>query len=148
MAIPTLNTDGLLPEGVHVCELDEIKSRFGCFQGSDRRPQLFTKLEDLVGDLKKSSLIVALVIDGSFVTGKTAPNDVDVLTVLGTGHDWQADLTPGDYTRLSHNLFRRRFGFDVLVAEDGSELYLKYVRFYSQSRELPLATKGVLRIEL
>jgi len=148
MAIPTLNTDGLLPEGVHVCGLDEIKSRFGCFQGSDRRPQLFTKLEDLVGDLKKSSLIVALVIDGSFVTGKTAPNDVDVLTVLGTGHDWQADLTPGDYTRLSHNLFRRRFGFDVLVAEDGSELYLKYVRFYSQSRELPLATKGVLRIEL
>ena len=37
---------------------------------------------------------------------------------------------------------------DVLVAEDGSELYLKYVRFYSQSRELPLATKGILRIEL
>ena len=37
---------------------------------------------------------------------------------------------------------------DVLVAEDGSELYWKYVRFYSQSRELPVATKGVLRIEL
>ena len=148
MAIPTLNVDGLLSEGVHVCGLDEIKARFGCFQGSDRRPQLFAKLEELVGDMKKSSLIVALVVNGSFVTDKAAPNDVDVLIVLGTGHDWQADLTPGDYTRLSHNLFRRRFGFDVLVAEDGSELYLKYVRFYSQSRELPLATKGILRIEL
>ena len=96
----------------------------------------------------KSSLVIALVVNGSFVTGKDAPNDVDVMIVLGTGHDWRAELTPGDYVRLSHNLFRRRFGFDVLVAEDGSELYLKYVRFYSQSRELPFATKGVLRIEL
>ena len=148
MAIPTLNTDGLLPEGVHVCGLDEIKARFGGFQGSDRRPQLFAKLEELVDDLKKSSLIVALVVNGSFGTSKAAPNDVDVMIVLGSGHDWQADLTPGDYARFSHNLFRRRFGFDVLVAEDGSELYWKYVRFYSQSRELPLATKGILRIEL
>ncbi|MCC6819279.1 MAG: hypothetical protein IT579_00980 [Verrucomicrobia subdivision 3 bacterium] len=148
MAIPTLNADAILPEGVHLCGLDDIKARFGSFQGSDRRPQLFAKLEELIGELKKSSLIVALVVNGSFVTGKAAPNDVDVLIVLGTGHDWQADLAPGDYALLSHNRLRRRFGFDVLVAEDDSELYWKYVRFYSQSRELPHATKGVLRIEL
>ena len=120
MAIPPLNADGLL----------------------------FIRLEELVADLKKSSVIIALVVNGSFVTGKAAPNDVDVLIVLGTGHDWQADLRPGDYALLSHSLFRRRFGFDVLVAEDGSELYWKYVRFYSQSRELPDATRGILRIEL
>ena len=42
----------------------------------------------------------------------------------------------------------RRFGFDVLVAEDDSELSWKYVRFYSQTRDLPQATKGLLRIEL
>jgi hypothetical protein len=148
MAIPTLNGDGILPEGVHVCGLDEIKSRFGSFQISDRRPQLFAKLEELISELRKSSLIVALVVNGSFVTSKAAPNDVDVLIVLGAGHDWQADLTPSDYALLSHSRLRRRFGFDVLVAEEHSELYWKYVRFYSQSRELPHATKGVLRIEL
>jgi hypothetical protein len=148
MAIPAFNTGGILPEGVHVCGLDEIRARFGNFQNSDRRPQLFLKLEQLVAELKKSSLIVALVVNGSFVTAKTAPNDVDVLIVLGNGHDWRADLTPGDYALLSHTRVRRQFGFDVLVAEDGSELYWKYVRFYSQSRELPEATKGVLRIEL
>lgn len=148
MPIPVLNTDGILPEGVHVCGLDEIKACFGNFQGSDRRPALFAALEELVGDLKKSSLIVALVVDGSFVTSKAAPNDVDVLIVLGKGHDWQADLTAGDYALLSRNRLRRRFGFDVLVAEDGSELYWKYVRFYSQSRELPQAAKGILRIAL
>jgi predicted nucleotidyltransferase len=148
MAIPTLNADGILPEGIHACGLDEIKARFGSFQGSDRRPQLFAKLEELIGEFRKSSLIAALVVNGSFVTGKAAPNDVDVLIVLGTGHDWQADLTPSDYALLSHSRLRRRFGFDVLVAEDDSELYWKYVRFYSQSRELPQATKGVLRIKL
>lgn len=128
--------------------MDEIKARFGSFQGSDRRPQLFAKLAELIDELRKSSLIIALVMNGSFVTGKAAPNDVDVLIVLGKGHDWQADLTPGDYTLLSHSRLWRRFGFDVLVAEDDSELYWKYVRFYSQSRELPEATKGILRIEL
>lgn len=148
MAIPALNADGILPEGIHVCGLDEIKSRFGNFQSSDRRPQLFLKLERLVADLKKSSLIAALVVNGSFVTAKAAPNDVDVLIVLGKGHDWRADLAPGDYALLSSTRVRRQFGFDVLVAEDDSELYWKYVRFYSQSRELPEATKGVLRIEL
>lgn len=148
MAIPTLNADGILPEGIHACGLDEIKARFGSFQGSDRRPQLFAKLEELIGELRKSSLIVALVVNGSFVTAKAAPNDVDVLIVLGKGHDWRADLAPGDYALLSRSHFQKRFGFDVLVAEDGSELYWKYVRFYSQSRELPEATKGVLRIEL
>jgi hypothetical protein len=131
MAIPTLSADGIFPEGVHVCRLDEIKARFGSFQGSDRRPQLFAKLEELIG-----------------ATGKDAPIDVDVLIVLGTRHDWQADLTPGDYALLSHSRLRRRFGFDVLVAEDDSELYWKYVRYYSQSRELPHAAKGVLRIKL
>lgn len=148
MAIPPLNADGIPPEGVHVCGLDEIKARFGSFQDADRRPQLFAKLEELIGELRRSSLIVALVVNGSFVTSKAAPNDVDVLIVLGAGHDWQADLTPGDYTLLSNTRLRRRFGFDVLVAEDDSELYWKYVRFYSQSRELPHATKGVLRIKL
>jgi sulfur carrier protein ThiS len=148
MAIPTLNADGILPEGVHVCRLDEIKARFGSFQSSDRRPELFAKLEELIDELGKSSLIVALVVNGSFVTGKAAPNDVDVVIVLGKGHDWQADLTPADYALLSHSRLRRRFGFDVLVAEDDSELYWKYVRFYSQSRELPEAIKGILRIEL
>ncbi len=143
-----LNADGILAEGIHVCRLDEIKTRFGGFQGSDRRPQPFAKLDELIGELRKSSLIVALVVNGSFVTRKATPNDVDVLIVLGTGHDWQADLTPGDYALLSHSRLRRRFGFDVLVAEDRSELYWKYVRFYSQSRELPPAAKGVLRIEL
>lgn len=148
MAIPALNADGILPEGTHACGLDEIKARFGSFQISDRRPQLFAKLEELISELRKSSLIVALVVNGSFVTGKAAPNDVDVLIVLGTGHNWRADLTPGDYSLLSHSRLRRRFGFDVLVAEDRSELYWKYVRFYGQSRELPHATKGVLRIKL
>lgn len=148
MAIPALNTDGLLPEGIHSCGFDEIKARFGRFQDSDQRPQLFGRLEELMAELRKSSLIVALVVNGSFVTAKAAPNDVDVLIVLKSGHDWRAELPLADYALLSHSRFRKSFGFDVLVAVDGSELYWKYVRFYSQSRELPLAIKGVLRIEL
>jgi len=41
MPIPALNEHGLLPAGIHDCTLDELKSRFGSFQISDRRNQLF-----------------------------------------------------------------------------------------------------------
>ena len=40
MPIPLLNENGLLPMGIHICILEEIRQRFGRFQGSDRRPHL------------------------------------------------------------------------------------------------------------
>jgi len=48
MPIPPLNTHGLLPVGIHVTTLDEIRLRFGLFQGSDRRPRLYDRLEQLI----------------------------------------------------------------------------------------------------
>jgi hypothetical protein len=32
MPIPPLDEDGLLPEGIHECSLEEIRARFGSFQ--------------------------------------------------------------------------------------------------------------------
>ena len=54
MPIPALNSNGLLPVGIHVATIEEIRQRFGSFDGSDRRIQLFTRLEQLVIDLRKS----------------------------------------------------------------------------------------------
>jgi len=47
MPIPDLNEDGLLSEGVHDCTLDEIGARFGRFQVTDRRIQLFENTPSL-----------------------------------------------------------------------------------------------------
>jgi len=42
MPIPDLNEDGLLPEGIHEASLEEVRERFGRFQRTDRRPDLFS----------------------------------------------------------------------------------------------------------
>jgi hypothetical protein len=45
-------------------------------------------------------------------------------------------------------LLRRRFGCDVIVAEQGSALYRTYVEFFSRVREAPEMRKGLLRLRL
>ena len=148
MPIPDLTTGGILPTGIFDCTLAEVRTRFGSFQGSDRRERLFTKLDELVTAMQRSSLFDLLLLDGSFVTAKSAPNDIDLVAVLRLGHDFERDLPMSEYALVSRALLRRRFGFDIIVAEQDSQLYLTYVEFFSRIRENPAARKGLLRLKL
>ncbi|HXP62755.1 MAG TPA: hypothetical protein VN829_19805 [Dongiaceae bacterium] len=51
MPIPPLNERGLLPEGIHECSPDELRARFGSFQGRDRRVRLWVALQTFVGEV-------------------------------------------------------------------------------------------------
>jgi hypothetical protein len=82
MAIPDLDVEGLLPPGIHDCSVDEISSRFAQFQGSERRFRLFEKLQAFVAEARKTGFVVQLVIDGSFVTAKPVPSDIDLVVIL------------------------------------------------------------------
>src|SRR4051794_3951055 len=97
MPIPRLDEHGFLPPGVHDCTLEEIKERFAVFQESDRRPTLFRKLENLVAEIRVTNMARWLVIDGSFVTAKADPNDIDLILVIYRYHDVAADLLPSQY---------------------------------------------------
>jgi hypothetical protein len=148
MPIPELNSDGLLPTGIFDCGLAEIKSRFGAFQVSDQRPRLFARLQALVTAIKAGDLFSALIIDGSFVTAKPGPNDIDLIAILRAGLNLERDLPMSEYALLSRAMLRRRFGFDVVVAEQDSSLYRTYVDFFSRVREAPALRKGLLRLTL
>lgn len=76
MPIPLLNKNGFLPEGLHDATLEELRVQFGAFQESDRRTKLFAKLTELIQAMTASNLFEELLIDGSFVTGKSVPNDI------------------------------------------------------------------------
>ena len=128
--------------------MEELRLRFGRFQDSDRRVDLFSRFEQLVVDLRTSGLFPAVVVDGSFVTTKPAPQDVDVIVLLPRNHNWSADLNPADYLLVSRRALHRRFGFDVLLAVDGNQEYKGYVEFFSRVREDASIRKGMLRIEL
>ena len=101
MPIPALNSDGLLPTGVHDCSLSEVRARFGDFQGSDVRQRLFTRLEELATAMTRSGLFESLLIDGSFITAKPAPNDIDLVAVLRPGHNFERDLPMSEYALVS-----------------------------------------------
>ena len=148
MPIPALNEDGLLPVGVHDCRLEEIAARFGRFQSSDRRPRLFAALRAFLDEMRTSGLFEALLIDGSFVTAKPAPNDIDLILVLRATHSFRGDLPPLAYNFVRPAKVRKRWKFDVVVAKADSEAYFAAVDLFQQVRNEPWLKKGILRITL
>lgn len=72
--IPQFNAAGLLPQGVHPATLEEVLERFG---GNERRDQLLTGLIEALRLLRAAGCR-RVYINGSFVTSKERPNDIDV----------------------------------------------------------------------
>ncbi len=147
MPIPELTEGGVLPPGVHACSLEEIGQRFGSFQGTDGRVQLYDALVRYVGEARLTKLVRALVVDGSFVTSKPDPGDIDLLVVLPEQLP-AADLPPFAYNVLSKKKIRRMYPFDAFIAQDDGPVYREYVAFFAQVKAQPGATKGILRVDL
>ncbi len=78
--IPHCNEDGYLPPGIHGAPLEEIASRFG--QESELRRAQMESLRWLV-DLARRAGAQRIVVNGSFVTDKLEPNDVDCVLLIG-----------------------------------------------------------------
>jgi len=99
-------------------------------------------------EAKACSLVDAVLLDSSFVTATSEPNDIDLVLVVSANHDFSVDFQPSDYNVLSKRRVSRRFGFDLVVARADSEEYRRYVVFFQQVRLEPGRKKGILRITL
>ncbi|HEY0170959.1 MAG TPA: hypothetical protein VGB98_08045 [Pyrinomonadaceae bacterium] len=71
--IPDFTATGLLPQGVHPATLEEVLERFG---GNERRDQLLTGLVEALRLLRAAGCR-RVYVNGSFVTSKERPNDID-----------------------------------------------------------------------
>ena len=129
MPIPALTPDGVLPEGVHDCTLDELRERFGQFQRTDWRPRLFERLQAFIREAQRTGFVAAIIVDGSFVTDVDVPNDVDVILVLRADHEFDAELRPFEYNVVSKRQVRRMHGVDVLIAREGDDDLADHVEF-------------------
>jgi hypothetical protein len=146
--IPEFTDYGCLPEGIYDCTMEEAAQRFGVFQSSDRRPRLWARFTEFIRQLKGCGFVETIMVDGSFVTEKPNPSDIDLVLVVTTRHDFSADLTPAHYNLLAQRRVRRRFGFDILVVKNGSENLKLAVEFFQQVKQRPSVKKGILRIRL
>lgn len=72
--VPEFDSRGLLPQGIYRADWQEIVKRFG---RNRQRLQLLSGLKEAL-DLLRDAGCRRVYLDGSFVTDKESPNDVDV----------------------------------------------------------------------
>ncbi|HUE75098.1 MAG TPA: hypothetical protein VMP01_29790 [Pirellulaceae bacterium] len=78
--IPALDDYGNLPAGIHRATLEELVAAFG--SGSPEREVQASELVEFV-QWAITAGIRRIIVNGSFVTGKLSPNDVDVIVLPG-----------------------------------------------------------------
>lgn len=148
MPIPEFDADGFLPDGIHDCSWAELRNRFGSFQRSDRRAHLYLQLEEFASELRTLGHPFILLVNGSFVTSRPEPNDVDFILVLPETWSFRAELTPQTYSLLSKTYVKRRWTFDMLVAAENTKEYHEYVEFFQRVRYRRDRRKGIVRIRV
>jgi hypothetical protein len=141
--IPAFGPDGYLPEGVHHATEAEVTFRFG--STSPRRRRLALRVRRWI-ELARAVAALRLLIDGSFVTEKADPHDVDAVILLPPhfielvrrGIDAALELEAMLLTRRPEELFG---------AEDQID-WDEWVEFFSRTREADRRRKGLVEIQL
>lgn len=132
--IPNCNDDGYLPPGIHRATLEEVAVRFG--QESELRQAQMESLGWLV-DLAQRAGVRRIVVNGSFVTDKLEPNDVDCVLLIGSGF-------PRDAAAETELLAGLPFVNLELVDQEGFQQFTE--RTFATDRNL--VPKGMVEISL
>ena len=141
--IPPFRADGYLPEGVHLASEADVTFRFG--SSSLRRRRLALRVRRWV-ELARQNRCLRLLIDGSFVTAKDDPGDVDAVVLLAA--DFQEQIRRGidSAIELEQMLLTRR-PEELFAAEDDRD-WNEWVEFFSRTREPDGRRKGLVEVEL
>lgn len=143
MSIPPLQEDGLLPPGLHLADMDEIEERFG--KSTPKRKNLFERLRMFV-ELAQYCGALRMFVNGSFVTAKPEPNDVDVAIWVGAKYIELLNNDDENAKRLK-KMFDTRVPKEALLATDEQE-WEGWVLFFSRIRGHLNKRKGLVEVNL
>ena len=141
--IPLFRSDGYLPEGVYVCSEAEVTFRFG--SSSRRRRRLVLRLRRWI-ELGRQVEAKRLLVDGSFVTAKEEPHDIDTVILLPQDFHQQLEREYEPALELEEMLLTRR-PEEIFAAEDEID-WEEWVDFFSRTREPDGRRKGLVEIRL
>jgi hypothetical protein len=98
----------LLPSGFHPMTLSDLKTKFvDNFARSKRRPMLWKNFIWLTEELIALDLKCKLWLDGSFVTRKHDPHDIDIIVECDVGHLRSLNQDQGNFLKqLSFSEFK------------------------------------------
>ena len=138
---PAFDDGGFIPP-IQICTEAEVDVWFGF---SDQRKRLLDRIHHWIS-LAKAVRARRLLLDGSFVTAKKRPGDVDAVVLLP--EDFRDQLRAG-YPRAVelYNIFRTREPKELFAAED-EEDWWGWFGFFSRTREPNGRCKGLIEVEL
>ncbi len=136
MPLPTLRADGTLPPGLHYARLDEIFTAFP--STTPQRLMLNNAFAFCVATIQRLSLADQIALDGSYLTNKPDPADIDL-----------AVFTPGMYQLAGEQRFAAE-GIDLqlLDVQFAHDLldFQGWLAFFATARDG--TPKGVVRLSL
>lgn len=134
--LPKLNAVGELPPGVHETTLDEVEE---VFANTTRRRALFEGLRRAMENLRTGG-VRRVYIDGSFVTDKVEPNDIDGCWELNDEVD--TDILDPVFLDFSNHrqAMNAKYRVDFFIAE------LAFLEFFQRNRNDE--PKGILMIDI
>ncbi|MEX1026587.1 MAG: hypothetical protein WD049_01075 [Candidatus Paceibacterota bacterium] len=141
--IPDFRDDGYLPVGLHVATDAEVTFRFGT--STNQRRRLTLRLRRWV-ELARAVGAKRLFIDGSFVTAKEDPNDVDAVVWLPEGFAERVSRGDLECVELEAMLLTRR-PEEIFAAEDRRD-WEDWLEFFSRTREADGRRKGLVEVKL
>ena len=146
MSIPQFNQHGWLPDGIYDCTVEEAGARFGAFQSTDQRPRLWAKFIEFVREAKASRLVELVLLDGSFVTAKSEPKDVDAVMLVPADFAEQAKSGMEPAMELEE-MFAIRQPDELFMAEDEKD-WNAWCDFLAWTREPDGRRKGIVEVKL
>lgn len=148
MATALLNGNGVLPVGLHEMTLEEVDRLFGRFTTTDRRQVLFANLKEYCAELRKVGFVDYVLVNGSFVTSKAVPGDIDMIVVLKPGTIPSDAWNPYDRNLVSRRWVLRKYEIEIAAVRPESEEHRQYLEVFSQVKEAPGLQKGLVRLVL
>lgn len=141
--IPDFRDDGHLPDGLHSATEADVTFRFG--SSTPRRRRLILRLRRWL-ELTRLTHARRFLVDGSFVTAKKEPNDIDAVVLLSD--DFKQQVSRGlDAALELEEMLLTRYPEEIFAAEDLRD-WDEWVEFFSRTRELDGRRKGLVEIEL
>lgn len=141
--IPDFDERGLLPEGIYTATWEEIEKRFGW---NRHRRHLLQGLSEAL-PLLKAAGVRRLFINGSFVTAKQRPNDIDCCWDISGVDPDALDPVFFDFEN-GRALQKARFGAEFFPAQWTEGLSGEPFLGFFQVDKATGARKGIIELRL
>lgn len=137
MPIPAFDEHGLLPAGVHECSAQEIADRFGW---NPHRQELLRRLSDCLVREIRSRFNEPVYVDGSFVTDKEVPEDVDVVLDM-TRATREGRLSALNFMVAEQGRLRQDYSIHFLINLPGGNDFSDFFQYLGVK---PLGTRVLI----